>query len=128
MATKIKTWQIVEGNLEEIESSLSDEGRTEAYDLESWIASNPSIVEQDLTINGSYGLPFFIFLLVKMMRLGIVLMGSVTLQTEIVALFYWFDTVDVVAVAAAHITMIHFTLGEGAINIYFLEDLSIRKI
>jgi hypothetical protein len=85
-------------------------------------------VEQDLTINGSDGLPFFAVLLVKMMCLGVVLMGSVTLQTEIVALFYWFDTVDVVAVAAAHITMIHFTLGKRAVNIYFLEDLSVRKI
>jgi hypothetical protein len=85
-------------------------------------------VEQHLALSGSDGLPFFAFLLVKMMCLGIVLMGSVALQTQIVALFYWFDTVDVVAVAAAHITIIHFTLGEGAINIYFIKDLSIRKI
>ena len=42
MATQIKTWQIVDGKLEEIDTKLSDFGRTESYDLESWIASNPS--------------------------------------------------------------------------------------
>ena len=52
MATQIKTWQIVDGKLQEIETKLSDIGRTEAYDLESWIVSNPSIIEQDLTIIG----------------------------------------------------------------------------
>ena len=52
MATRIKSWQIVEGKLEAIESSLVEEGRTEAYDLEAWIASNPSIVGPDLIIIG----------------------------------------------------------------------------
>ena len=52
MATQIKTWQIVDGKLEEIETKLSDVGRTESYDLESWIASNPSIIEQGLIIIG----------------------------------------------------------------------------
>ena len=52
MATQIKTWQIVDGNLEEIETKLSDAGRTESYDLESWIVSNPSIIEEGMIIIG----------------------------------------------------------------------------
>jgi len=52
MATQIKTWQIIDGQLEEIETTLSDSGRTESYDLESWIASNPSVIEQGLVIIG----------------------------------------------------------------------------
>ena len=52
MATQIKTWQIVNGKLKEIEIKLSDTGRTEAYDLENWIISNPTIIDQDLTIIG----------------------------------------------------------------------------
>ena len=52
MATQIKTWQIIDSKLETVESSMIDEGRTEAYDLESWIASNPSIIGPDLIIIG----------------------------------------------------------------------------
>ncbi len=35
MATQIQAWQIVEGALKEINTSLSDEGRTEQADLAS---------------------------------------------------------------------------------------------
>ena len=52
MATKIRTWQITEGELKPIESTLADEGRREDYDLEAWIASNPDIVASDLAIIG----------------------------------------------------------------------------
>lgn len=52
MATQIQTWQIVDGRLHQIEKRLADTGRTEAFDLEAWIASNPSIVEHDLLIIG----------------------------------------------------------------------------
>jgi Holliday junction resolvase-like predicted endonuclease len=52
MATEIQTWQIVDGKLEKIETSLAEEGRTEAYDLESWIESNPSIIGSGLSIIG----------------------------------------------------------------------------
>jgi len=52
MATEIKTWQIVDGKLKLLESTLANSGRTEAYDLESWIASNPSIIGSDLVIIG----------------------------------------------------------------------------
>ena len=52
MATQIKTWQIIDGKLREIEISLSDSGRSESYDLESWIVTNPSIIEKGLVIIG----------------------------------------------------------------------------
>lgn len=52
MATEIKTWQILDGKLEPIESKMAQEGRTEPYDLEEWIVSNPSIVSSDLVIIG----------------------------------------------------------------------------
>jgi hypothetical protein len=52
MTTKIRAWQIANGQLEPVESSLAEEGRSEAYDLETWIASNPSIVGPDLVIIG----------------------------------------------------------------------------
>jgi RecB family endonuclease NucS len=52
MATKIKTWQIVDGRLEAVESTLVEEGRTEAYDLEEWIVSNPSIIGPDILVIG----------------------------------------------------------------------------
>jgi len=52
MATEIKTWQILDGKLESIETNMAQEGRTESYDLEKWITSNPSIVGSDLVIIG----------------------------------------------------------------------------
>ena len=52
MSTEIRTWQIVNGNLEPIDTSLKKEGRTEPYDLEPWIASNPSIIGSDIAIIG----------------------------------------------------------------------------
>jgi len=52
MATEIKTWQIVDGKLEVLDSSMIEEGKKESYDLESWIASNPSIVGPELVIIG----------------------------------------------------------------------------
>ena len=52
MATQIKTWQILDGELHPIESSMTDEGRKEQYDLESWIASNPAIIGPGLVTIG----------------------------------------------------------------------------
>ena len=52
MATQLKTWQIIDGNLEAIETSLAKENRTEPYDLEEWIASNPAILSSDILIIG----------------------------------------------------------------------------
>lgn len=52
MSTQIKTWQIVDGKLESIDTSLAKENRTETYDLEEWIASNPVILSSDIYIIG----------------------------------------------------------------------------
>lgn len=52
MATEIKAWQILNGKLQAIETSLAEEGRTEPYDLEEWIASNPAIVSTELIMIG----------------------------------------------------------------------------
>lgn len=52
MSTEIKTWQVVDGRLQPIDSGLADTGRKEYADLETWIASNPAIVSSDITFIG----------------------------------------------------------------------------
>lgn len=52
MATEIQAWEIVEGQLEPLETSLAKEGRTEVLDLEEWLASDPSIIRPGLKIIG----------------------------------------------------------------------------
>ena len=52
MGTEIKSWQIINGNLTSIDTALKNEGRTEPYDLEPWLASNPEIIGTDIIIIG----------------------------------------------------------------------------
>ena len=52
MGTEIKTWQIVNGKLDAIDTALKDQGRTEPYDLEPWLASNPEIIGTDIMVLG----------------------------------------------------------------------------
>lgn len=52
MGTEIKTWEIRDGQLEPVTSTLIDAGRLEALDLETWIASDPSIVRPGLCLIG----------------------------------------------------------------------------
>ena len=52
MGTQIQSWQIKDGELQEIDTTLTEQGRTEAYDLETWIESNPTIIGQGLEIIG----------------------------------------------------------------------------
>lgn len=52
MATEIKTWEIVEGQLKPLENNLAQEGKTEALDLEEWLASDPSIIRPGLKVIG----------------------------------------------------------------------------
>jgi len=52
MTTEIKVWQIVNGNLESIETSMIEAGRREADDLEKWIKTNPIILGEDVLIIG----------------------------------------------------------------------------
>lgn len=52
MGTEIKSWQIINGKLTSIDTDLKNEGRTEPYDLEPWLASNPEIIGTDIMIIG----------------------------------------------------------------------------
>jgi len=52
MGTEIKTWQIVDNKLTPVNTKLKKEGKTEPYDLEPWIASNPQIIGPDIAIIG----------------------------------------------------------------------------
>ncbi|MBI5713700.1 MAG: DUF91 domain-containing protein [Chloroflexi bacterium] len=52
MGTEIKTWQIANGKLVSVDSQLKNEGRTEPYDLEPWLASNPEIIGANIVIIG----------------------------------------------------------------------------
>ena len=52
MATEIKTWEIVDGNLRPIETTLSEQGRTEAQDLETWITTDPSLLRPGICLIG----------------------------------------------------------------------------
>ena len=52
MATEIKTWQIVNGKLTNVSSSLIENGRRERDDLEQWIKSNPEILGNEIAIIG----------------------------------------------------------------------------
>lgn len=52
MATSIKTWQISDGALEPVETSLAEAGRREAEHLETWIASEPAILGPDILLIG----------------------------------------------------------------------------
>jgi hypothetical protein len=50
MGTDIKTWQIIDGKLVAAHTVLKSEERTEPYDLEPWLASQPEIIASDLLI------------------------------------------------------------------------------
>lgn len=52
MGTEIKAWQIIDGGLVRVDTTLRDEGRTEPYDLEPWIASDPAIIGSDIVVIG----------------------------------------------------------------------------
>lgn len=52
MATEIMSWEIVNGKLIEIQTSLIEQGRKEKEDLEQWIKSEPRILGSDIRIIG----------------------------------------------------------------------------
>lgn len=52
MGTKIETWQIINGELHAIDTTMQNEGRTEPFDLEPWIESKPEIIGTDIMIIG----------------------------------------------------------------------------
>lgn len=52
MATEICVWQISDGSLEPVESSMAAAGRREVEDLQEWIKSDAVILGRDLAIIG----------------------------------------------------------------------------
>lgn len=52
MAKEIKTWEIINEELKEIDGSLVDAGRKEKEHLEKWIKTNPKILGEDIVIIG----------------------------------------------------------------------------
>lgn len=52
MSSEIKSWQIIDGKLVSLESSLINDGKKEKDDLEQWIKSNPQILGEDIVIIG----------------------------------------------------------------------------
>jgi len=52
MATRIKTWEIVNDELKEIVESMPDAARKEKEHLEKWIKTNPKILGEDILIIG----------------------------------------------------------------------------
>lgn len=52
MATEIQTWEIIEGQLKEINTTLSECGRKEKEDLEQWLKTETKILGEDIRIIG----------------------------------------------------------------------------
>jgi hypothetical protein len=52
MPTEIKTWEIQDGSLKEINTSLVEYGKKEKDDLEEWIKTEPSILGSDIVLIG----------------------------------------------------------------------------
>ena len=52
MATEIKTWEIIDGELNPIKTTLADNGRKETEHLEQWIKTKPDILGTDILIIG----------------------------------------------------------------------------
>jgi RecB family endonuclease NucS len=53
MATKIQAWQIKKDQtMELINTTLTENGRTEPGNLETWLSNNPSIISPDIRLIG----------------------------------------------------------------------------
>ena len=52
MAFEIKTWEIIQGELNEVNTSLSENNRKEREDLEKWIKTNSKILGDDILVFG----------------------------------------------------------------------------
>ena len=57
MASEIKSWQIIDGKLVPLQSSLANDGKRERDDLEQWIKSNPQILGDDIAVIGECQAP-----------------------------------------------------------------------
>jgi len=52
MATEIKTWEIIDGRLNPIDTTLAENNRKETENLENWIKTKPEILGSDILIIG----------------------------------------------------------------------------
>jgi len=52
MSTEIKTWEIIDGELKSIETTLAENDRKETEHLENWIKTKPEILGKDILIIG----------------------------------------------------------------------------
>lgn len=52
MATEIKTWEIIDDELTEINTTLAQNGRKEKDDLEKWLKTNPKILGDNILVFG----------------------------------------------------------------------------
>jgi len=52
MATEIKTWEIIDGKLNSIDTTLAENNRKETEHLENWIKTKPDILGTDILIIG----------------------------------------------------------------------------
>ena len=52
MSTEIKTWEIIDGELNPIKTTLADNGRKETEHLEQWIKTKPDILGTDILVIG----------------------------------------------------------------------------
>ena len=62
------------------------------------------------------------------MGFGIIHFRLVTLQAQGIAAFDRLYAVHVMAIAAAHLTGIHFALGKRTVDIHLFQDLTVGKI
>jgi hypothetical protein len=69
-----------------------------------------------------------ISLLVEMVLEAVVGITTVALKAQVVPLFEQSKAVNVVAIAAAHVVLVHFALNERPVYIHLLEDLTIRVV
>ena len=67
-------------------------------------------------------------LLVEMVLVDVVLRLAVTLQAQRVVFQHGFHRVHVVAVAAAHVALVHLALRERAVNVDLVEDLAVGEV
>jgi len=52
MSTEIKTWEIIDGELKSIETTLAENDRKETEHLEKWIKTKPEVLGNDILIIG----------------------------------------------------------------------------
>ena len=85
-------------------------------------------LEQHLPGAGFDRFPLFPLFFVKVVVPGVVDGRLVALEAQRIALADALGAVDIVAVAAANALLVHFALHEGAVDIDFAKDLTVREI